>query len=568
MGAPAGLILAALVSAASAGGLAPRAASSIGYSVDSTSVLEDLEGIDGFSISNYGTEFSFIYLAEVAYSPLDGDGYGLYAYFYQPLTFYGSDSRNRISIGVGGSFSKYSMTYVSGEGRFYKYKISFAGWSGLDSASREYTVSEAELYLGGSNATAYSVGLIYDYTGVAYGVDGYLESTLSVTVTETDVLKLEVGSGNYEYGPIESENYESGTAYANFFYVYFAVPESYLAKYGSVYGIHSDHYMADLKPMAAIGETSSSKLNGTTYTAEEALALFEGDGDFFLGDADDNWPLTTSTDLVDKSSIAAVAQVENYYSDLSSEELEAMVTDSSGNFDDSYLADGSSLEYVDLDYTVEDMTESVLDYESVWGGADTLTEIRSQIIYNLLFGSSSTEELSLRVLEKLDPAASDFASAYHLKDADATTIQSWAEQAEADSCQPWIYRFALDEEYKQAITYNAGSGLGWYYNKISETMSYGPVNDVATAGFVFETSAVIDFDIISLSFLGDEGAITTIGVVSSPISIYPSTDSPTEEPSGFDWSVIIGIAGLFLAVLGVYIVYRGIRWAFGSGEGK
>ena len=247
-----------------------------GVNYDTTDVLDDLTGADNFNILNYpfdGTgkikhpeilnvaEYCYSYRTNMRYN------YGLYLYFYNPqgLDIDTDSKANKVQLAVSygtdtdgytvpEAYEKFDLQFCSVSTDadyyrlFYKFKvIDRVSGDGktiaerVNSNARRYDISGIELQLKGDrNATEYTVGGTYTFTGYAkgYGPDGSAESTLQCQVQNLETVRLDLAGktdGVDKRTYWRSNSSAMGAHHQNQINsVFFAIDKSVLEKYGYV----------------------------------------------------------------------------------------------------------------------------------------------------------------------------------------------------------------------------------------------------------------------------------------------------------------------------------------------
>ncbi|MCD8372239.1 MAG: hypothetical protein LUD27_02940 [Clostridia bacterium] len=280
---------------------------------DSTAVLDDLSGstINGkeFSVTDYAFTsnegLQVLTFTEYCYSYYSNqqDNYALYVYVWNPqgLSIVSNSTLNQISIRFGDdasrNYDKYDLYFCNCstgdcQGLFYKFKVYLTSedkeeiFETLNSLQRVYSVSEIELKLnGGTNATSYYVSTKYTYTGFAayYGSNNTSESTLAIAQEQEDTLTLNCG---YTYYRPDGTNGTDNYTQDNLSSVYFAVPNSYLEKYGYLCGLSAEWTEAMLYPMLVTNCSDAYESIYNNYLGADVSELCETDDNFaysFLG---------------------------------------------------------------------------------------------------------------------------------------------------------------------------------------------------------------------------------------------------------------------------------------------
>lgn len=251
-------------------------------SFENTNVLEDLQASEDFNLNKYPCRkdgyMQIINFVEYRYSCRSNmqNDYELYIYVYNPRQIdINIDSyQNKIQMAVAynqdgtpSQFEKFRLkfcsTIESGEYKylFYKFKIIDREIDGtyfadrVDSAKRRYDVSGIEIIArGASNATEYTVGGIYFFTGFAkgYGENINSESTLKSNVTNIETLRLEINQTNFR----TNLSNRGVNHYNEVNSVYFAVPKRIFDEYGHLQKIRAEWWEYKTKMMTVTSNES------------------------------------------------------------------------------------------------------------------------------------------------------------------------------------------------------------------------------------------------------------------------------------------------------------------------
>lgn len=252
--------------------------------IEQTSPLEDLKEDEAFKTAYDGGAYNKanltvndpkdgIYPLQLAEWHYGYSDYGLYFYVWNKTQYEGYDLRSSLN-GITiqnlktGSYSMYPISYVSGNGnQFYKFKVStseFNSMTFLDKdGSRRYTLGELFIKKKSSAnglATAYSYGKTYVYTGS-------LTNELQMEQLDIDVLNVELHTGTYQ----EQASEDNVFNHEELHYVYFNIPNEYLATYGDVMEYHFSYYPIPLAPIACIQGTKLS--NSQISNASNVLSI-------------------------------------------------------------------------------------------------------------------------------------------------------------------------------------------------------------------------------------------------------------------------------------------------------
>ena len=241
-----------------------------GYSFDSVNVIEDLASstVNGlpfdFSLypRNSNDDVKVINFVEYCYSyrANKNDNYGLYIYVYNPkgTAFVTTGRQNKIQMAVEYNdsgeptrYEKFNLQFCSKSSGsnydylFYKFKVVDKKINGkyfyerVSQDSRRYDVSGIELLNSGQqNATEYTVGGTYIFTGYAqgYGPVTSAESTLSCTCEYLESLRLDVHHTHYRTNSssLGKDHYNEVNT------VYFSIPDRVFRNYGYLQKIRAE----------------------------------------------------------------------------------------------------------------------------------------------------------------------------------------------------------------------------------------------------------------------------------------------------------------------------------------
>lgn len=241
-------------------------------SFDDINVLDDLQSstVNGkpFDILDYAFDetkrLQIVNFVEYCYSyKLNMQShYGVYIYVYNPqgLNLVENSGQNKIQMAVAwaknddGTYSatryeKFNLKFCNKSekanylGLFYKFKVVDKKIDGksmverVNSNERRYDVSGIELLTSGNtNATEYTVGGTYKFTGYAKGFGNTDEDTLSCAVSDLETLKLEV---HHTYYRTNVSSLGKGH-YNEINTVYFSVPDRIFKDYGNLQKIRAE----------------------------------------------------------------------------------------------------------------------------------------------------------------------------------------------------------------------------------------------------------------------------------------------------------------------------------------
>lgn len=237
---------------------------------DKTDVLVDLKSssINGkpFDLREYpydaNQDMKLLNFVEFAYSFVgnQNNDYSLYVYVYNPkgINIGTTTKQNKIQMavqynddGTPTRYEKFNLVFCSKStgdynNLFYKFRIEdrklsdgTTFYNRVNSNERRYDISGIELLTyGNPNATEYTVGGTYKFTGyvAGYGPDPNASSTLNCTVEDFETLYLDVHKTNYR----TNVSHLGEGHYNEVHTVYFAVPERIFEEYGNLQKIRAE----------------------------------------------------------------------------------------------------------------------------------------------------------------------------------------------------------------------------------------------------------------------------------------------------------------------------------------
>lgn len=615
-----------------------HAATSITTEFEQQSVMDDLKTatINGkpFDTFNYPYDSTglvkhpeIMTVVEYCYSirAAQRENYGVYIYFYNPqaLNISTASRANKITLGVKYSmdkdgnisvddYEKFDLQFCSksdGDYRdlFYKFKIidhkstidgkTFA--ERVNSNARRYDISEVELLtVGDNNATAYTVGGSYIFTGYAkgYGVDPNAESTLTCEWKELETVTLDVHHTFYR-----TTTSSKGSGYqVQLDTVYFAVPDYLFEKFGSLQRIKAEWYEYQTKDIVVtnnydfyksvkpyLGE--STFLNSSPYYNEDigyciadnlrqAIDATYYDWAWNVGYYFDIYPgsvladkiynlFYTTADIKDYDPYSAIVDIGgvssnelynylfNYSGSCSGETLQIKNNQLSA---DLFTEDISESRKIDNEFGKIQKGYSYYDFD-----IDTDLQVlqtynpnnnsfwENQKMYgfwNALFKNYGTVEQTsvlppIQVLTDNDVKGTSSGDRKTISDTlcvnynDVEDLQNFYNKSVKDNCKVVLFRFATSDYYSSNLTIVDYNNVKWPANGKIEGQAYR----------AFE-SVFFDFDIIQLTFSKD-GVLTVIPVVSNPIDIVNGITPPVQVSDGKD------LLKLILALIAVILLF-------------
>ncbi len=614
-------------------------------SLEKTNVLDDLKSstVNGkaFDLKDYPLDekgnVQIISFIEYCYSYKTNQrcNYGLYVYVYNPRTISISktSSQNKIQMAVtydaaGKPFDyeKFSLEFCSKveegdyKNLFYKFKVVDHKANGkyfherVNSNERRYDVSGIELLTHGDmNATEYTVGGTYKFTGFAkgYGPDENSESTLNCKVEQLETVELSVGHTFYR-----SKTSPLGAGHQNQLdTVYFSVPKRLLDDYGKLQRIKAEWYEYKTKEILVtsntdlynrispyIGvETGTKNSVGTIpYNSNMyySLAINAGDAGGGLNAAKWGWNLGTGylhnacealyymflvddisgyDPYADTTSNGGVKSNELYdyitrYNKtfkngklsvkdgkISADLFEKDIDDSRKmNNSSGKIQNGYSYYDFDADVDVQTLTSWTDSSPSFW---DNWINFGLGAAFTGGPTEASRTAAPIQIIEQKDLSGTNEAIANNLmvNVNDVASLKSTYNDAitvngkNDEEKVLVLFRFATSDYYSEAVDImELGKGfLG--ADKVTKGQAY-----------IAQESVFLDFDIIQLTF-NKEGVYTVIPVVSSPMDIVGGITPPVITTMELDmWQIILLILGLIclLIIISPLLPYviKGVWW--------
>ena len=560
---------------------APTAYAASGLNIDSTNVLDDL---NGSTIG--GKEFNL------------AGNYGLYVYVYNPQgkAFDERTERNKLQFSADGgkSYDKYVLQFLNYshgadcEGLFYKFKVVFtneqrkAVLNALDSEKRVYKISGIELSSGG-NVVEYPVVQTYEYTGFAEGYGAFEGSadSLSCKVDGLSLyLTLDVHSTYYRPSGTNGGAYAQDTLHS----VYFSVSNKLIEEYGEMTAVHATWLNARTSPIFVTGDE-------TVYNAVRAyLGQYVDGGNYWLlSDENKNNDLQYSL-IASKYIESAEWNNASYGSSWLSYNANRRYTNSDVDLYTlayCFLADNGNAD----DYTlpaealVGNKSEGVKgwfeEYSATYGGdlvndrfssalfsevAEAFTDVTitaddtfkltdEQISQNWWqqfvgggYNVTGTTEYLISAIKQV--GADDFKStAYetceglYIDESDYDEFKAFYDEATKNEETVYLFRYAQTEYVNHEVAvYSKGDD-----GAIIKGFGYDYVN---TNAYFAEMWVQLDFDIIDVT-MTKNGVDTVIPVVMSPVDLAADATPPviTNEDGAAWWAYVIIILAEVLGLL-------------------
>lgn len=245
----------------------------ISYTYDTTDVMKDLEGSEGFNVKDYPINkdgnLQILTFLEYGYSKT-WNHYGLYLYIYNPQqkSLSRSSASNKANVAIAydekdeaSSYRRFNLVFCSAsdDRLFYKYRIDDSEHILLELAqayaekhdgTRRYDVSNAELLeYGSTTASATVIGKSYECTGFMKGFgDDKTVNTFDCKAYSIDVLDIELKHTFFRPEGVAFENYAQ-SAKDQLDSVYFSFPNKLIEYYGGIWKIATSYYSYHTKPI-------------------------------------------------------------------------------------------------------------------------------------------------------------------------------------------------------------------------------------------------------------------------------------------------------------------------------
>lgn len=514
------------------------------------------------------------------------NSFGLYIYLYNP---YGADINNRINTDSGRNsislataydlkgkpinYETFSLKFCSmsdGEqaGKFYKFRVVDKPISDtyiydrVNSEERIYTFGDADIHFYNEKIeSTIEIGNVYKYTGYAKGCgpDPNSESTLVNSSTNTDTIKLDVSQVVYrtKTSSLGAEHRNQLTS------VYFSIPNEYLEKYGNLQGIKAEWFEFE----TAMGFTTTDDndylgMMGQRNKKIDYSGPMEGHKYGFLAEYLYTYNITNMGASGDHykyyydfpeppflSNVAYSADIKlpelpfvfkiaekDIDKPVSYKQVLGYMNDYSNSFSGNKLtaknADGTTrtfkynanlfsdtmtnipnnnerkrgyncLEFYATDElynmdiaTEEDYKATLGFWEQIFSKKPTVEELGEKIT-----GVKPIQRIFVSDVANVDTLQSNL----YVGEEYAKEFQSYV-KANNNTKATYLLRFALTDYYSSKITYARGF-------------------DLAKNASIFKQTAFLDFNIIHLRFLNEQGD-TVIPVAMSPMDIIGGYDPP------------------------------------------
>ena len=572
------------------------AASSDIIEFDYTDILDDLEGsTDGegntFDIANYPKDengsvrlYTFIEYG-YSYAANRRGNYGLYVYLYNPTesAIDTSSPLNRIQMavewgadGAATDYDKFELRFcakTTGDyaNRFYKFKIvDHEGADGktiakrVQASERRYDISGVEVVdKATGNVREYGVGGIYKYSGYAagYGATEEGDSTLRVTLAPMETVDLDVQSTYYRYPTTTDTATQLVSAY-------FAIDNTLIEKYGKLYAILAEWWEYELAPMivvdnAGLYEELSDWVGKDLNGGNSSVIVFTWDehksgtyfADWYYGDGhgvsimgpDVNLPgAEQDTLLANLFYTGGEADAREYV--VTSEEIEQHMQEYTA-------AHGSGSAYKGYN---DDLFVGGAGYTKIEKTADDLFDLAGFDMgsgflnwwYDFIFGYDNPTIEGIEPIHAVtasDLASADIANDLLIAESDVDAFRTYCNAQMNAGKTVYLFRYATSV-YKEKEAIAKPTGISW-------------IGDAVYDQSVRNETVYLGFDIITLTFKGEDGTLTVLPVVADPIDVIPDSGGMQEileqaNPGGPKWWIYLAIA-VAAVVLVLVIVKAG-----------
>lgn len=547
---------------------------------DETAIESDLSDVNAqLYPADKDGKAEVIRFQEYCYSekPFFSEAYGLYVYVYNPTENEVSQSRCTLNMAVEYSdgapvdYENVGLTLLdyTDNWRFLKFKVTddtaflerAQAHASANDGARRYDVSDLTLYYSsGTKAEAANISKTYTWTGYGAGLNDNEESTLVCNTSTLETLSLKVAHTYYRPNVATAETPKVESLHS----VYFAVPNSILEEYGSIYEIEAEYLGATLKPMLVTGNesaynsisnylgqdmssyksalpymylaglsipvagTNSSAAFAYNYDYEDHFQMKVGTGYsttyYYANDVDrlNELYLMFNTDFSEDSADSYVVDTETLKERMKASATKDYCTGVVDGAEGSYASDIFSsvdTEKTPLKVTADDTFDLTIDtvqksfWEKVFGGSgdvstETWVENKKAIheVTALDFVDTVTQNCENLLIAEAD--YDDFYSAY--------------EEAEANDETLFLYHYRIsDYTAYEATLFLHVSDLWW--------------GELDTNAYFFTQSVDLDFDIIDVT-CREDGVDTVLSVVSAPVDYVADGTPPTDTDSDKTWT--------------------------------
>lgn len=545
--------------------------------------------------------------------------YGLYVYIYNPTgkpldTAHGVSALNMATAynteGEPSSYDNMRLTYCDATDNYLFYKFYVADsvtllsvektYAAQHEGTRRYDIAGIQLkFIGDKDEVNTQTedrcyGYTYYFKGFAKGCDANnptSESTLECEMTPLETLQLDVRQTNWRTGDYKDYVCDELNS------VYFSVDDKYFDDYGNLQKIKAEWYEYKTRPMFVtsdenaeagfqdyigkdIGEQDKSLPWTVLWEEKVHSAITEGDvTTWHCGRVYNKYSEKTLNPYVPNyyysENVKTVSRMDwFFYRPNAKSNADFEVTkDEVVKYAKEYsaTASGDKIQGANGAYSLQ-LFEDSIDADRVAlvqkhnptatagyvceeidaGDLGSLTVKKDQSWWDKLWhGVQYTEKGydPIVVLDKtsgldsLDAAA--FADKYLVNSKDAETIFADVKDRIKNGKKVVLFRFAVTDYYASTARF--------------EYVDNNSMSD--QDGYVAQETAFLNFDVISLTFRGEQGNDTVIACVSNPIDIFNGLDAPPTLDIKTNWwekllAEIVGfLKTLMQIILLVFLVF-------------
>ena len=562
---------------------------------DRSYVLDDLDGSKDaagnvFDIANYPQDdngdlqmYTFMEFGYAAAS--EQTDYALYTYVYNPaaraIDTKSKDNAIQMAVtfdeaGAPTAYEKFQLEFCNcstGEYSrlFYKFRvIDHTSSDGktiaerVDPAARTYVISGIELRLQYTDTIQdTAVGGAYTFTGYAagYGSQSDSDSTLQCMFTPQKTIDLDVQQTYYRY-PKTTETATQVTS------VYFSIDNDLIEEYGALYAIAAEYYEYMTAPLyvtkckefydaiyndwlgKSVGSYNENCDWGFYHVSDTAL---NGDAAFNYSEnrtmaLSPNYPtMDSGYDVIDKIAAIFYSGDENANTYMvSSEDIEShfkTYTQEHGSgsayngYNDDLFATGGA-GYTRIETTADDL----FDLEGFNTGSS---------FWNWWYDILGRKNEDLRNIEPIHPITAeelrsdDLSNTLLIAPADVEDFKEYCDDQMSQNKTVFLFRFAVSE-YAE----DSGYAILEYTSEIRAENHMNYTTELSAR----QEMVYLGFDIISLTFQGDEGELAVLPVVADPTDIIHDSEGIDEiidhvNNDAVPWWVYLIVATALLLIL-------------------
>lgn len=540
--------------------------------LEDTTIESDLAEVDLTQFPADGTGkpriMDDVGFAEYAYSPDEeiAAHYGVYLYVYNPsereIAESGSVANMAIIYGANGDPTGYAnidleILDFTDDHRFYKMRVDYAAlydnvteYAAAHDGVRRYDIAGLQImYADGSNAEDFGAmsndyGYTYRVTGFAKGCgeDPNAESTLDVKEDRLTIVPLEVHQTYYRMGYIN----ENGSNHVDqITSVYFAIPEETATKYGELYTITAEWDERRTTPVIVTTDSDvfadvsanigKSEISGNYmifdnyYKSTGSTSLSSADWGYGPSDST-NFKRVVSQDTTPVGWVFQSSEADVMNERISSAEMLAyaeahgfadyLFTDDVdegrkyGKQSNTFRAD-EPFDLLSFNSTASGWDKFVQGWEEFWSFG------KKDYDWG---GEAGTVEPIHRVTDAdLSGLDEDNAEKLYINEDDYGAFERFYNENQGGAV--YLFRFAVTDYYSAMQTVFEDS-----FFAIGESSST----------YMARETVFLDFDIIDLGFMDENGVITVLPVVADPLDIIAGIDPP---PVTDYWELVWWLTG-------------------------